>query len=384
MKIRQRSPCRLAAPIINSGLGFSPEGLRFSWWEPSICVILAESAPSPNSLPAYIRGWAELATIPPLRLITALLAYHLWPLSFGVVAAVRSWLVRDTLGRWLSAWFLLALGLALVYPARQVPDLVWPLVPLWLLAAREFSRDLAWVREEGWTSLGLAGLIALFLVYIWLNFSAIARFSVDLQAAAIRWRLIGGAAGLIIVSTGMIAAGWSRQVARRGLVWGLTLILGLYTLGSAWGMVSSAERRVQEWWYPQPTSLEEDLLLDTLGDLSEWHTGRRDGIAVVVLDDAPSLAWSLRNFPNLRSESNLAPDALPEVVISPQQDEPRLAAAYRGTDFLWRASPGWSGALPEEVLSWVVFRRAATTSEYFILWARNDLFIDDGSTGLEE
>jgi hypothetical protein len=92
----------------------------------------------------------------------------------------------------------------------------------------------------------------------------------------------------------------------------------------------------------------------------------------------------LRTIPNLQTESRLAPEALPEVVISPQQDEPRLAAAYRGTDFRWRAAPGWSGALPEDVLSWVVFRRAPSTPDYLILWARNDLFIDDGSTGLEE
>jgi hypothetical protein len=337
-----------------------------------------------DALPVYLRGWTQQPTIPAPRLATALMAYHLWPLIFGIVAAVRGWLVGDSLNRWLSAWFLLALGLALIYPARQISDLIWPLIPLWLLAAREFSLDLTWNKEEGWTSVGLAGLITLFLVYIWLNFSAISRFMVDPQAVGIRWRLVGGAAALIIVSTGMIAVGWSRQVARRGLVWGLTLVLGLYTLGSAWGMIVSADRRVQEWWYPQPTTLEEDLLLTTLGDLSEWHTGRRDGIEIVILGNAPSLTWSMRNFPNLRSASNLEAEALPEVVITQQQDEPRLAAAYRGTDFLWQAAPGWSGAFPDDGLSWVVTRKAPTIPEYYILWARNDLFIDDGSSGQED
>jgi hypothetical protein len=177
----------------------------------------------------------------------------------------------------------------------------------------------------------------------------------------------------------MIGVGWSWQVARRGFVWALTVFLGFYALGSAWGMLAIQERRAQELWYPQPTTIEEDLLLETVGDLSEWYTGRRDGIEIVLLGDSPSLSWSLRNFSNFRSEINIVAGSLPAVVITQQQNEPQLAAAYRGTDFLWREALGWSGGYPDDGLRWVISRQGPTIPEYIILWARNDLFIDGGS-----
>ncbi len=61
-------------------------------------------------------------------------------LSFGIAGVVRGILKRDADTLRLGIWALVALLLALIYPGRQTGDLVWALLPLWVLAAIELAR----------------------------------------------------------------------------------------------------------------------------------------------------------------------------------------------------------------------------------------------------
>ncbi len=58
----------------------------------------------------------------------------------------------------LSLWMLVALLLALFYPAHQVGDLAWMLIPLWSLAALELAHSSHVLPEERREVLGVAGL----------------------------------------------------------------------------------------------------------------------------------------------------------------------------------------------------------------------------------
>jgi len=66
-------------------------------------------------------------------------------------------------------------------------------------------------------------------------------------------------------------------------------------------------------------------------------------------------------------------------VIAPLGSENQAwSAAYRGQDFSWWLTPGWEGILPEAWVDWLVFRKAPIYSEHLLLWARSDLFPDEG------
>jgi hypothetical protein len=56
--------------------------------------------------------------------------------------------------------------------------------------------------------------------------------------------------------------------------------------------------------------------------------------------------------------------------------DPELNTFYRGQDFAWRITPGWSGALPPDVFFWLASRQAPVNLDMVILWARADLFPD--------
>ena len=177
-------------------------------------------------------------------------------------------------------------------------------------------------------------------------------------------------------ATILIGLGWSSLVARLGVIWGGTLILGLFTLAATWWVLDRSGNRVQELWYDQPSTVQEDLLVQTIGDLSEWSTGRRDGIEIVQDVDLPSLHWALRDYPNLSDGSRLNGVYFPPLVLTQQFEEPRLDETYRGTDIQWQESSAWQGAVPENLLRWLFFREAPTQPEKLVLWARNDLFPD--------
>ncbi len=329
-----------------------------------------------SAFPAYLEGWTTPSGVPSLRMLFAAIAYNPLAFCFGLIAGVRAWLKRDPIGRMLSLAWLTALLLALAYPGRVIGDLGWSMIPLLALMGQELARYFKWDPLDWYAGVSQALLVVVFLSFIWLNLAGITRLTPGTPERTARLGLNAGAIGLGAIATVMIALGWSREIAWRGLSWGVLTGLGLYMLATGWGVVSDRNGRAQELWYPQPATVQEDLLLETVGDLSEWNTGRRDGIELVLVSDAPSLQWSLRRLPGARVADRLSIDQLPPLVVTRDRGEPQLAASYRGTDFLWSEELLWTGSLPEDLLRWLIFRDSLTQSDFITLWARADLFLD--------
>jgi len=328
-------------------------------------------------VPAYFHGWVAPSSVTAGRLMAALLFYQPLALVFGLIAALRGWISQHSRERWLSLWVVVALFLVVIYPGRQTGDLAWVLLPLWVLAALEINRHLQVYEWEVLPATGQAVLIFILLALSWLNLTGLTHFAGDPQILRLRWIVIGGTLALGVVTTLLVAMGWSATVAQRGLAWGSGIALGLYGIASMWGVSQLRQNSVQETWTPPPAIQESDLLIKTLGDLSDWKTGLRNSLDVLVTMQDSALQWVLRDWPKVEFSSSLGIGELPSVIISSaDQTEPSLKVAYRGQDFAWRAYPDWDGFLPGNWSSWVVFRQAPERVEQVILWARGDLFPD--------
>lgn len=328
-----------------------------------------------GSLPAYLNGWLESSQVPALRLLAAIIFYQPLGLIFAGFATVRGWIQRDEVSQWLSIWVLVAIALALAYPGRQAGDVAWALVPIWALASQELARQLKVFDWEKFPALGQAILVVILLVLAWLNLAGLNLPGTDLQVYRLRWAVIGGVVALVLITTGLVALGWSFSIAQRGLAWGLGVTLGLYVLANLWGATQLHPNGVQNLWMPAPATQEEDLLMSTLADLAEYRTGRRDTLDVVVTDQSPSLRWILRDWNEVSFVEHLSPGELPSAVITSGADiAPKFGVAYRGQDFALSAYPAWQGALPEDWPDWLVFRRAPGRTEQIILWGRGDIF----------
>jgi len=332
------------------------------------------------SILAYFKGWWTLSGVHATHLLTELVAYQLMALVFGLVALVRGLLRKDRLVISLGFWTVAALLLALAYPARQVADLAWAILPLWTLASLELSRYTRMEGVRGWELAGVTALTVSILVFVWLNLAASASQTFVSPAVQTRLLLLLGALLILGLSLTLVAFGWSTEVARLGAAWGGTAFLVAFTLGASTGAGGLRQPLTAELWSPSPQTAQADLLKKTLDDLSDWNKGHVESLPVTIVGlDSPALRWLLRDW-EVKEADTLSPADSPEMVITPQSVELNLSAAYRGEDFVWYQSPNWDEALPEEWLHWFVYRQMSQQKESLTLWARGDLFFDSGET----
>ncbi len=329
------------------------------------------------SLPDYLKGWVSPVAVPAGRLFLALGVYQLFGILFALAAIVRGWWNAGRRIIRLSLWMLVALLLAAFYPAHQTAELAWALVPLWTLAALELSRHLELVRDEDRLEIfGVFVFTIILLGLAWMSFNALANNPPPSPYAKPYLLSFSGSLILLILSLILVAFGWSTRIARVGANWGIAIMLGIYTLGSAWsGAGLRFDPKTVDLWDSSPRPAQADLLLQTLNESSKMATGQTDSLAVTVQGvDSPSLLWSLRTY-NPTVVTALDPASAPDVVVTSLRDDLGLAAAYRGQDFAWRVSPIWD-AFPSDYLRWLAYRELPSSSETIILWVRLDLFPD--------
>jgi hypothetical protein len=361
----------VAILVISTFFMYAPQGLA-AWLD---------------TLPTFLAGWANPSGVPAGRLLAALVVYQPLAVIFAVIGVIQGWRSQrqweieretDLAPRFrvifLLLWAVFALLVGLFYPSRQVADLVWVLAPMWTLAALALASFLP-KDQVNLVALGQAVAIFLIMCLFWLTLSGLSHSAPGSSGSAVRIGVLVGILALALLVTLLVTLGWSWEVSRKGLVWGVCFALGIYTLSVLFGATQVRPGAPQE-LYSQPPAIDEaDIFMKTMGDLSEWATGFRQNIDVVVSSDTPSLRWALRNFPNARFESQPPTNELPSVIITRQEQQaPALSASYRGQDFGWWSLPSWSGALPYDFIPWLTFRQAPTQDQQIILWARSDLF----------
>ena len=332
-----------------------------------------------SALPDYLGGWTRPSDIPLGLMLFSLLAYQPLGLILALVATVRGWVQGSPRVIRLSLWMLVALLLALFYPARQMGDLAWMLIPLWALAALELARAANVHPQERSEVLGVVALTAVILAFIWFNFLALMQTPGDSQQSTLRTWLLFGAFFLLFISMLLVAVGWSIRSARFGAVWGLTVALGLYAFSAAMG--AAGLRLIPEavdMWRPGSNMPESDLLLTTVDQVSDWSLDNINSQPVTIAGiHSPALQWLLRGHAVFLTDA-LDVSAAPPIVITTDQDNPALAASYRGQGFVWRDQPQWAQTGLSDWVNWLGFHQVVQNPEKIIVWVRGDLFLDSG------
>jgi len=329
------------------------------------------------SIPEFISRWTYVSDVPASRALFSLLIYQPLGVLLALSAVIRGWWKGSRRVISLSVWFFVALALAVFIPSRQISDLAWALIPLWALAALELTRNVDFFVDERVEVIGVVLLTAFVWIFAWLDFAGMVWNPTDSAQYAMRFWLLIGAACLLIFSLALVAAGWSFHSARIGGVWGLALTCG--ALGFA-GTLGAAGLRgttyYPELWRPANVPAQVNLLQATVSELSKWSAGDANSAPVVIAGvHSPALEWALRDHQVAVVES-LDISSAPDFVITPLQNNPALASAYRGQDFTWRQNPSWNVALPKDWMRWVALREMPQSGETVILWARDDLFLD--------
>jgi hypothetical protein len=330
-----------------------------------------------SSIPEYLQGWVKPSGINAGLLLFSLPAYQPLAVILAIIIALRGWIQKSRRVISLSIWMLVALLLALFYPAHQVGDLAWMLIALWTLAALELAHNLNKLPEERGEVLGVAVLTVLILVFNWFDFLEI--IQPGAPSIQVTWRtwLLVGAFLVLVVSILLVAVGWSVRAARLGAVLGLSAALGIYSFAA---LLGAAGLRIMpdavEMWAADRSMPESDLLLTTVDQMSDWSKDNIDSQPVTIAGvNSPALVWLLHDR-TVNVVSALDISASPPIVITTDQADPSLAAGYRGQSFVWRQAPEWSQATFPQLVNWISFHQIPVNTETIIVWVRSDLFID--------
>ncbi len=332
------------------------------------------------SIPAYINTWLTVSDVPASRLFFSLLVYQPLVFLLALFAIIRGWRTGSSRIIPLSIWFFVTFLLAIFVPSRQLADLAWALIPLLAMAALELTRSVDIFTDERTEVAGVVFLTAFIWTFAWLDFSGLVWLSTDSREYIMRFWLLVGSLLLLVMSLLLVAAGWSIRIARIGGILGLALALGVLGFGGALGAAGLRGQAFPELWWPANLPAQADLLESTVSDNSEWGLGNDHvGSVMIAGVDSPALEWALRDH-QVAVVKSLDISSAPDFVITPLQDDPALASAYRGQDFTWRQTPLWSAALPQDWIRWISLRQMPQSGETIILWVRDDLFLDSASS----
>jgi hypothetical protein len=336
-----------------------------------------------DSLVVYVNGWGIQSGISAARMAAALFFFQPLALFFAFLGIIR-WLFRNhrdplqtrSVFIFVLIWLVAIFILSMIYPSRQISDLVWVLVPLWLVAAWELR---SYLPDPGPNLISLlhAGLVLiLFGLFYFTLFSTSQLSSGGIVSPQITQAiLLLGILALGVLTSVLVALGWNLRASQLGAAWGILAAALIYLTAALWGAAYLRPNQPSELWSALPGNGQADLISTTLDDFSKRSTGLLHNLELVSLLDSPSIRWLLRDYPNARFSSSLSPSERPAAVISSVVDElPAWTAAYRGQDFVWWTWPGWEGTLPEKLVNWIVFRDAPLRNEKIILWVRSDLF----------
>ena len=334
-----------------------------------------------SSLSAYLAGWRNAGGVTPGYLLAGVAAGSLLAIPLAIWTGVRSWVVKDRLDRSVSIWLLISLALVLIYPARQMQEAGWVIIPLWVQAARGLSRLPAVTAETRLPATIFTLVAVAILFFVWLSFTGyLQAWQTNSDEQQVRGLALTGGLVLLALATILVGWGWSALAAGVGITRAVLILLFLYLL--SWTTVPLSQRRlpVANQWQDSSAPQDQVYLLETIGDLSLWNTGRRDAIEMVVVDlPISSMEWTLRDMPNVRFSNALQPGSQPPLVLTAESQQPELAASYRGQAFVWDISPDWPGMSLIDQASWVAFHTTPTRRQTLILWARADQFIDHTS-----
>ncbi len=382
---RPRIPNQATDPALANRDGRSWRGLGI-WTVGTVLVLgtLFWFAPGglsgwANSFLAYLQGWASSGGTGLVVMLIAWLGLSPLAVLFGMTGFIRGLWRKDPVDNVLAWLWIFAFLLFLVYPGRQPADLAWSAIPLLASGARAAVPLFHSVQSKapviGYSVLSAA--LAISGVINLIGLSDPARPEDDV----VRLTGILGAVILILASFLLMTWGWSLRTAWEGGRYGLIAVLVLYSLSAAWSAAGLGARPENEIWPAGNVPKNWATNLKVIGDVSEWGSGRRDTLNLVVSDfDTPSLRWALRNH-HQSTFSPIASDASPQAVITPELKDANLAlpVPYTGQALVWSQSVQWNLLQPREWLHWFIFRELparteAVKTQPVILWLRTDLF----------
>ena len=219
--------------------------------------------------------------------------------------------------------------------------------------------------------MGVAILIMTIAGFLWFNFGKLT-YGGDQNQLILA---VGGGIGILLVSAILIVLGWSRTVALKGYIWGILVILFLYTLSTGWRVSGVGTGLQSEMIGSAQTVPQLGLIKKTINEISNWNADTSTGIGVSVVGlDSKVLEWGFKDFSKITYQLATEKDQQPAVILAGNDQTFAFQDQYRGQDFIFEQTIDWQNFTAMDWISWLVHRKVSYSYSSVVLWVRADQF----------
>ena len=267
------------------------------------------------------------------------------PLMFilGLIGAFNREIRGDSIV-FLKWMLLVGSVLFLLFPGRQSVDLIWVVIPLYILAGLVLQRYVTRKSvSRDWVVISLTILVLAILIFGYFNlmnlqninvpvgtnvlidsllnfqFSDWALSDASVQTYIFRWILLPLIPVLIAFVTMAATYIWSNSRSIQGVGWGVFIFLSILGMGLSVRIARQSSKALDVW---QP-----DNSTAQPANLSEWiewfgviNKGNKHELEVVVEEYSDQVAWQLRNFTNVEYGLGKAAILQPDIAITSELD----------------------------------------------------------------
>lgn len=374
--------------LVGGVLGLAACGTLFMLYPEGLAALL-------QAFPDYISTWVGAVSIPMGRSLFAIPVYSPFAAIFGFIAISRleTWEEKDS--KPFAFWLLIGLLFALLNPGRQIADLVWVIVPLWLLAAAVAGEFLKIPEREDRVMVLVGAVFVLVLLFYWLinismmsqqygvffppdfGFKDLASLDANTKLYLMRLVITIFVPLLILLLMAVVYTSWPGEAAFQATTWGVGIFLLFYLVSAAFGFTDDRTKVAGEFWVGQSSPGYVEEIRSAVEEASLQIVGNRTEVDLVYLVDSSLLHWTFRDFPNARYQAVVDQAVLPSMILN--QDftfgDTTLGHFYRGQTNVLNFYQAWEGAaIPADFDRWLLYRVSPLEKEWVVIWTRADLF----------
>ena len=236
---------------------------------------------------------------------------------------------------------LLACGLlyGVVYSGVQSRDVVWVIIPLYVVC----GRVLVWALQGQWSVQELivatiqVVILGSLIVFGYIVFGGqdFTFRTADYSVYRIIIIQVVVLVGLLVLVVALFSAGWSAKVSMASVMIVLFLFASVWSMHRSWTMVHATSGGYTTNWHSTKYTGSDKIMLKTLENLSLRYVGHPREVDIKVIGPHNrQLAWFLRDFTNVKwGKSSVFVD-YPSVILTFDVNEPIVTdSGYIGQEF---------------------------------------------------
>jgi len=287
----------------------------------------------------WISGWSpytrmrSVLLIPEISLSNQPLLMLLSVVGCGIALRGRS------IERTMSIILVCGLLYGLVYSEVQSTDVVWVIIPLFVLCARVALGAFqgVWSAEELFVIAIQGAVLGSLMVFGYFLFGGLVLVSnIDSNDVENHMRVQALILlGMMMLVVSLFSVGWSWKVSKAGVIMVILVVSMFWSVHRSWNLIRFPNNGyVTNWYTVWPTGTG-NLMLETLEKLSLRFVGQSREVDITVISPYNrQLAWRLREFSNVEWNDNTILLESPSVIITSSHElSIGAGSGYIGQEF---------------------------------------------------